>query len=131
MGKEQPSVCAALGIFRQTRLRREVQQWSTDAGDSDDPMLIEQIRTKVLPQRGITSAPDEILVTMVKQHALHLLSEVLIPPGSQCGVEEPGAPEMRYLARRRGASGASDRRTWRDRRRPARRLRHDPRHARP
>jgi GntR family transcriptional regulator/MocR family aminotransferase len=83
---------------------REVQQWSTDAGDADDPLLIEQIRTKVLPQRGITAAPEEILVTMGAQQALHLLSEVLIAPGSTCGVEEPGSPEMRYLALRRGAA---------------------------
>jgi len=82
----------------------EVNQWSTDSGEGDDPQLIEQIRTKVLPLRGIRARPEEILITMGAQQALHLLSEVLLGPSSVCGVEEPGSPEMRYLAARRGAS---------------------------
>jgi GntR family transcriptional regulator/MocR family aminotransferase len=81
----------------------DVNQWSTDSGDGDDPQLIEQIRSKVLPLRGIRAGADEILITMGVEQALHILAEVLIGPSSVCGVEEPGSPEMRYLASRRGA----------------------------
>jgi GntR family transcriptional regulator/MocR family aminotransferase len=81
----------------------DVNQWSTDSGDGDDPQLIEQIRTKVLPLRGIRAGADEILITMGAQQALHILTEVLVGAASVCGVEEPGSPEMRYLANRRGA----------------------------
>ncbi len=44
-------------------------------------MLIEQIRTRVLPKRGIVAAPDEILITLGSQNALYLLTRLLpLPP---------------------------------------------------
>ena len=33
--------------------------WVIDHIDQDVPMLVEQIRTRVLPKRGIVAAPDE------------------------------------------------------------------------
>jgi GntR family transcriptional regulator/MocR family aminotransferase len=46
-------------------------------------MLIEQIRTRVLPKRGIVAAADEILITLGSQNALYLLTRLLMspPPG--------------------------------------------------
>ncbi len=41
--------------------------WVIDHIDQDVPMLIEQIRTRVLPKRGIVAAPDEILITLGSQ----------------------------------------------------------------
>ncbi|MCB1845595.1 MAG: GntR family transcriptional regulator, partial [Halioglobus sp.] len=35
-----------------------VREWSTGSGDADDPMLIEEIRTKILPRRGIQARSD-------------------------------------------------------------------------
>jgi len=81
---------------------REIHQWSTDSGESDDRMLIEEIRTKILPRRGIQASPDEILVTVGAQHALHLLIELLTDATTPCAVEEPGSPDMRELLLRRG-----------------------------
>ena len=82
---------------------REVHHWATDAGDADDPMLIEEIRSKVLPRRGISAQPGEILITAGTQQALSLLSELLTDATTTVGIEEPGNPGVRELLDRRGA----------------------------
>jgi len=76
---------------------REIRQWSGGHGDSDDPMLVEEIRTKILPRRGINARPEEILITVGTQNALYLLSELLIDRQSVIAVEEPGYPDLRDL----------------------------------
>lgn len=81
----------------------EIQQWTADAGNADDPMLVQEIRTKVLPRRGIHARADELLVTAGAQQALHLAVELLVEPGTVVAVEEPGNPELVALLRRRGA----------------------------
>ncbi len=52
-------------------------------------MLIEQIRTRVLPKRGIVAAPDEILITLGSQNALYLLTRLLLSSITRIGVENP------------------------------------------
>lgn len=86
---------------------REVEEWSIDHGDADDEKLVEEIRTKLLPRRGISARPDEILITSGEQQAFHLLSELYLRPGIVLGVEEPGLPVMRELAGLRGAESRS------------------------
>lgn len=83
---------------------KEIDDWSIDNGDVDDELLIEEIRTKLLPRRGISAQPDEILVTAGEQQALHLLSELFLKPGVTLGIEEPGLPSMRALIALRGAN---------------------------
>ena len=83
--------------------RKQVEQWSLDTGDGDDPELIEQIRRKILPRRGIMASPDEILITAGTEPALHLLSELLVNASSVVGIEEPGHIAMRQLIARREA----------------------------
>jgi GntR family transcriptional regulator/MocR family aminotransferase len=82
----------------------DVNEWSTGSGDADDPMLIEQIRTKILTRRGIQAEPDEILITMGTQNSLFLIGQLLTDESSQVGVEEPGNYEMRNLLHYQGAS---------------------------
>jgi len=82
---------------------REINQWAGEAGESDDPMLIDQIRTKILPRRGIQASPDEILITVGTQQALYLVTELLVDSSVAVAVEEPGYPDMRQLLARRGA----------------------------
>ena len=81
----------------------EVEDWSLDHAEADDEMLVEEIRTKLLPRRGIAARRDEILITVGEQQALFLASELLAGPGVTAGVENPGLPEMRELLERRGA----------------------------
>ncbi|MEI7573578.1 MAG: PLP-dependent aminotransferase family protein, partial [Phenylobacterium sp.] len=88
---------------RQALAVRDIGQWSMDGGDADDPMLIEEIRTKVLPRRGIQARPDEILITVGAQQALSLVSQMLIDRTRVVAIENPGYPDMRRLARDRGA----------------------------
>lgn len=82
---------------------REVEQWSVDNVEADDALLVEQIRTKLLPRRGIQARPEEILVTAGEQQALHLLVELFGSPGAHIGVEMPGLPAVRNLIALRGA----------------------------
>lgn len=81
----------------------EIQRWAVDTGDADDSMLVQEIRTKVLPRRGIHARPDEVLVTAGAQQALFLTVELLVQPGAMVAVEEPGNPELIALLQRRGA----------------------------
>ena len=81
----------------------DVNEWSTDSGDSDDPKLIEEIRTKILTRRGIQAGSDEILVTMGTQNSLYLISQMLADTTTTIAVEEPGNHEMRSLLQMRGA----------------------------
>jgi len=82
---------------------QEINEWSTGSGDADDPMLIEEIRTKILPRRGITAQPDEILITVGSEHALYLVTELLVDKSTVCGMEEPGNSDMRHLLTHAGA----------------------------
>jgi GntR family transcriptional regulator/MocR family aminotransferase len=81
----------------------DVNEWSTGRGDTDDPKLIEEIRTKILTRRGIQASADEILITMGTQNSLYLISQMLADSSTTFAVEEPGNFEMRNLLRMRGA----------------------------
>ena len=76
---------------------QEVETWSVDTGEADDDALIEEIRTKLLPRRGIIARPDELLITVGEQQALHLVTRLFGSESTVAGVEEPGLPEMRAL----------------------------------
>lgn len=75
-----------------------------DGGDRDDPMLVEQLCEQVLPARGISATPQEILVTSGSQHGLHLTATALVRPGDVAAVEEPGYPDAWHILSRAGAS---------------------------
>ncbi len=82
----------------------EVRGWTADLVDGDDPELVEQIRTRVLPRRGIWATPDEIMITLGAQQALYLLAELLVRPGMAVGVEEPGYPDARNILELKAAA---------------------------
>jgi len=74
-----------------------IQQWSTDRIDQDDPLLIEQIQSRILPRRGVWAHPDEILVTLGAQQALYLIADLLLDEHQTVGIEEPGYPDARNI----------------------------------
>jgi len=82
---------------------REIYQWSELQGAEDDPMLLDEIRTKILPRRGIQANRDEILITVGSQQALHLICQLFVDSTVTVSVEEPGYPEMRELLTKQGA----------------------------
>jgi len=75
----------------------EVRGWAADRIDADDPLLIEQIQTRLLARRGVFATPDEILLTVGAQHALFLLATLLVHAGTRVGVEDPGYPDARNI----------------------------------
>jgi GntR family transcriptional regulator/MocR family aminotransferase len=75
----------------------EIQGWVADRVDTDDPLLVEQIQSRLLPARGVWAAPEEILVTVGAQHALYLLADLLVGPHTTVGIEDPGYPDARNI----------------------------------
>jgi GntR family transcriptional regulator/MocR family aminotransferase len=82
---------------------RIIDHGEGDEGHADHPDLIEEIRTKMLPRRGINAAADEILITLGGQNALYLLSRLLFDRTTLVALEEPGNPKMRQLLNQTGA----------------------------
>ncbi len=82
---------------------REIRNWASDMIDRDDALLIEQIRARLLPRRGIFARPDEIMVTLGAQQALFLIASLLMRPGSKAVIEEPGYPDARNIIASRTA----------------------------
>ena len=74
-----------------------IQTWTEDNFNDDDPRLIEEIRTRVLPRRGIKAQPQEILVTLGAQNALFLIAQLLAGPGRVLAVENPGYVDVRNI----------------------------------
>lgn len=77
-------------VSRNTLRSERDQGWMRDRFDRDDEMLIEQLRTRVLPKRGIWARPEEILVTLGSQNALYLLATLLMSNGVKVAIENPG-----------------------------------------
>lgn len=65
------------------------------SSDADDSMLVEQIRTKLLPRRGINAAREEVLITSGSHHALYLLTQLLCDKDSKVAMENPGSKALR------------------------------------
>ncbi len=84
---------------RQALGRKGMDIWTSDTYTSDDPMLIEQIRTRLLPRRGILVGEENILVTLGAQNALYMLASLLLKPDTVVGMEEPGYPDVRNIFR--------------------------------
>jgi GntR family transcriptional regulator/MocR family aminotransferase len=82
----------------------EIGEWSVDRYDSDDPMLVEQIRTRLLPRRGVWADESQILVTVGAQHALFLAMRLLLDPSRRMGLENPGYVDARNIALSQGAA---------------------------
>ena len=82
---------------RQTLGKRWFNAWTDDHGAHDDALLVEQIRRRILPRRGIMAGENEILVTLGAQHALYMISSLLAKPHTKVVVEEPGFPDARNI----------------------------------
>lgn len=75
----------------------DIQQWAPDYITRDDDSLIHEIQTKVLPRRGVWAAPEEIIITVGAQHALYMVSDLLLRDDSCVGMEDPGYPDARNI----------------------------------
>jgi len=75
----------------------EIRNWAPDLIERDDDSLIQQIRTRVLPRRGVFAMPDEIIITNGCQQALYLIADLLCGRDTTVGFENPGYPDARNI----------------------------------
>ncbi|VVE76482.1 MocR-like pyridoxine biosynthesis transcription factor PdxR [Pandoraea sputorum] len=75
----------------------EIRDWAPDMIARDDETLIQQIRTRVLPRRGVWADADQIVLTNGAQQALYLLADLLVGARTTVGVEDPGYPDARNI----------------------------------
>lgn len=82
---------------RQALGRKAMDMWTSDSFSRDDPLLVEQIRTRLLLRRGILADENNILITMGAQNALFMIASLLTKTGTVVGMEEPGYPDVRNI----------------------------------
>jgi GntR family transcriptional regulator/MocR family aminotransferase len=82
---------------RQALGKRWFGAWTNDTWAHDDPLLVEQIRRRILPRRGIMASDSQVLITLGAQNALYLLVSLLVRKTTVAVMEEPGFPDMRNL----------------------------------
>ncbi|MDM0111600.1 PLP-dependent aminotransferase family protein [Variovorax sp. J22R133] len=75
----------------------DIRDWAPDQISRDDESLVQQIRTRVLPRRGVWASADEIVITVGAQHALYMIADLLVREGTRVGMEEPGYPDARNI----------------------------------
>ncbi|MEM9395336.1 MAG: PLP-dependent aminotransferase family protein [Pseudomonadota bacterium] len=76
---------------------REFDALTSDHYERDDPKLVEYIRRQILPRRGISAAPENILITMGAQNALWLSAQILLTQRRMAAIESPGYPGLRQI----------------------------------
>ena len=84
-------------VVRHTSTVPEIKKWNIDHVDSDDPSLIQQIQSKVLPKRGIWANKNQILITSGSQNAIYILASLLVKEKTVVGIENPGYPDVRNI----------------------------------
>ncbi|WP_419902246.1 PLP-dependent aminotransferase family protein [Kiloniella sp.] len=82
---------------RQALSLNAMADWTEDRMGTDDPFLVEQIRTRLLPTRGIHASEDEILVTAGAQNSLYMLARLFLNNNTLFGIENPGYPDLRNI----------------------------------
>lgn len=75
----------------------DIRDWAPDHINRDDESLVQQVRTRVLPRRGVWASADEIVVTVGAQHALYLVADLLMAAGTRVGIEDPCYPDARNI----------------------------------
>ncbi|MGB3316057.1 MAG: PLP-dependent aminotransferase family protein [Albidovulum sp.] len=88
---------------RQALGTRDFDAMAGDLVAADDPLLVNYIRARTLPRRGITADPDQILVTVGAQNALWLIIALLTRRQINAVCENPGYPDTVAALRWHGA----------------------------
>ncbi|WP_289033828.1 PLP-dependent aminotransferase family protein [uncultured Roseibium sp.] len=78
--------------------------WISDLVDDDDPMLVDQIIRRILPQRGFRADPDSILLTVGAQNGIYLTGRLFCHEGMRVDVEDPGYVDARNIFESLGAT---------------------------
>jgi len=83
--------------MRQAMGTRWLEAWTLDQYARDDPLLLEEIARRILPRRGISARPENILITLGAQNALYLIAALLVDRQTACAIEDPGYPDLRNM----------------------------------
>lgn len=78
--------------------------WLRDRINQDDPLLIEQLRKRILPRRGIFARSEETLIAIGTQNALYLIVQLLCHRGIQVALKSPRYREAMNVFAHRGAA---------------------------
>jgi len=82
-----------------------IAHWSAERLGQDDPLLVEQVRRRLLPRRGVIAEPENILITVGTQQGLSLIAQLLWQRSDvRVGVEDPGYVDLRNLVELSGAT---------------------------
>ncbi|SEJ36990.1 PLP-dependent aminotransferase family protein [Demequina mangrovi] len=74
-----------------------------DSVDGDDELLVKAICREILPPRGMSVSPNEVIITNGAQQALSLLADLLVQEGDTVSVENPGYVDAWHIFRNAGA----------------------------
>lgn len=103
VGRDETSVARWRDCLRRAGTSRHVGTWADDLVDSDDPLLLEQIARRVLPQRGFRADPDEMLITVGAQNALWMVAELFADASKEIHIEDPVYVDARNIFAAHGA----------------------------
>lgn len=76
---------------------RDLSQWTGDNQYVDSETFLEQICARLLPLRGITAAPENVLVSMGAQQAIFIVATLLRGLGRVVAMEDPGYADARNI----------------------------------
>ncbi|MEM6887544.1 MAG: PLP-dependent aminotransferase family protein [Pseudomonadota bacterium] len=82
--------------------QKDFTSLTTDYYDQDDPQLVEFIARHTLPRRGISAAPEQILITLGAQNALWLTAQVLLTRRRHAALEDPCYHALRDILKQSG-----------------------------
>ena len=77
--------------------RKDFEEVTADRYEQDDPKLIEYIVRNVLPRRGISARPEEVLLTLGAQNAIWICTQLLLTGDRTAVIENPCYPGLRKV----------------------------------
>lgn len=77
--------------------RKDLKIWSADGLYADSFELIEQVRQRILPRRGIFEPSNSILITLGSQNGLFITSLLFGGRDRTAVMEDPGYPDARKI----------------------------------
>ncbi len=87
--------------------KRDFEALTADYYERDDPTLIDGILRSILPRRGISARPAEVLLTLGAQNALWIAARVLLRRGRTVVHENPCYPGLRPILAQTDATTVS------------------------
>lgn len=76
---------------------RDLGSWAGDNQYWDSSEFLHEICTRLLPRRGVISRPENVLITLGAQQAIHIVATLLQGYGRVIGIEDPGYPDARNI----------------------------------